>query len=154
MTDREKELTERLGSLGSKIGDEFNKKLSGRLIGTEEAVANVSKATLSLAGGGSAQDKKASDAVSEMLGGGGGGGGGGNGGGGALQATSGRLLSRGPGSDIPDLLRKLIDTTRDVGLAASAQAMAAESAQRIAQENNAAINSALASSPKLAPALQ
>jgi hypothetical protein len=150
MTDREKELTERLGSLGSKIGDEFNKKLSGRLIGTEEAVANVSKATLSLAGGGSAQDKKASDAVSEMVGGGGGGGGGG----GALQATSGRLLSRGPGSDIPDLLRKLIDTTRDVGLAASAQAMAAESAQRIAQENNAAINSALASSPKLAPALQ
>jgi len=150
MTDREKELTERLGSLGSKIGDEFNKKLSGRLIGTEEAVANVSKATLSPAGGGSAQDKKASDAVSEMLGGGGGGGGGG----GALQATSGRLLSRGPGSDIPDLLRKLIDTTRDVGLAASAQAMAAESAQRIAQENNAAINSALASSPKLAPALQ
>jgi hypothetical protein len=152
MTDREKELTERLGSLGSKIGDEFNKKLSGRLIGTEEAVTSVSKAVLSSAGGGSAQDKKASDAVSEMLGGGGGGSGGG--GGGALQATSGRLLSRGPGSDIPDLLRKLIDTTRDVGLAASAQAMAAESAQRIAQENNAAINSALASSPKLAPALQ
>jgi hypothetical protein len=151
MTDREKELTERLGSLGSKIGDEFNKKLSGRLIGTEEAVTSVSKAVLSSAGGGSAQDKKASDAVSEMLGGGGSGTGGG---GGALQATSGRLLSRGPGSDIPDLLRQMIDATKSVGAIAQIQADSAAAAQSQAAQNAAAITSALSKAPTLAPALQ
>ncbi len=146
ITDKEKELTGKLAGLGGRLGDEFNKKLAGRLIGVEEKLgADVGPIALKMEAGGSATDsaKESANALRDALSGGGG-----------LQASTGRLLTRGPGSDIPDLLRKLIDATKDVGLAASAQAMAAESAQRIAQENNAAINSALASAPKLAPALQ
>lgn len=147
ITDKEKELTSKLAGLGGRLGDEFNKKLAGRLIGVEEKLgADVGPIALKMESG--KGDGSGESAIDKALGGGGGGGGG------SLTASTGRLLTRGPGSDIPDLLRKLIDATKDVGLAASAQAMAAESAQRIAQENNAAINSALASSPKLAPALQ
>ena len=146
ITDKEKELTGKLAGLGGRLGDEFNKKLAGRLIGVEEKLgADAGPIALKMEAG--KGDVGGESAIDKALGGGGGGGG-------SLTASTGRLLTRGAGSDIPDLLRKLIDATKDVGLAASAQAMAAESAQRIAQENNAAINSALANSPKLAPALQ
>ena len=148
ITDRERMLETNITNTAENIADAFNRRLAGRLLSSQESIEGLGKLALSM-GGADANGKKDNSAsqvgkgIRDALSGGGG-----------LSATTGRLLTRGPGSDIPDLLRKLIDTTRDVGLAASAQAMAAESAQRIAQENNAAINSAIASSPKLAPALQ
>jgi len=148
LTDREKDLSGRLGKLAGTLAEDFNQRLSGRLISTDEIASEIGKTSLAMAGGGASEDK-AAKGITDMLGGSGGGGGGGS-----IQASTGRLLTRGPGSDVPDLLRKLIDATKEVGVAASAQAMAAESAQRIAAENNAAINSALANAPKLAPALQ
>lgn len=151
ITDREKMLEKNISNTAENIADAFNEKLKGRLIGLDEkAAASTGKMALKMESGatGGGDAKGAASAIDKALGGGGGGGGG------SLTASTGRLLTRGAGSDIPDLLRKLIDATKDVGLAASAQAMAAESAQRIAQENNAAINSALANAPKMAPALQ
>lgn len=145
ITDRERELSERLGSLGIKLGDEFNKKLKGRLIGTEEAVGDIGKASLSM--GSKAADEKKNEEIGKSIGAAIGGGGG------ALQATSGRLLTRGPGSDVADLLKQLIEATKKVGEGTWAQAALAESAQREASQNNAAITSALSKAPQLSAPL-
>jgi len=88
LTEREKELAEQIGEIGGRLGQQFADSMADRMIGVGDGVsAEMAKAT-------SAINLKSRAAVIMQ----------GN------QATEGRLLTRGPGTRIPDLLTRIANT--------------------------------------------
>jgi len=88
LTEREKEMAERIGEIGGRLGQQFADSMAERMIGVGDGVsAEMANAT-------NAINLKSRAAVIMQ----------GN------QATEGRLLTRGPGTRIPDLLTRIANT--------------------------------------------
>tara|TARA_R110000822_G_scaffold169340_1_gene309334 strand:- start:1565 stop:3145 length:1581 start_codon:yes stop_codon:yes gene_type:complete len=95
ITDREKDLAETIGQVGANLGDEFSKKFGERMIGMGDGLSDgFSKdIDLSMNGGKNANGiAKRNDGTFGQT----------------LNATESRLLTRGPGSSIPDLMKQIL----------------------------------------------
>jgi hypothetical protein len=92
ITEREKELAEKIGDIGGRLGQEFADKMAERMVEAGDELTEQQEAA----------------ATSISLQGRPVGMGAGN------QATEGRLLTRGPGTRIPDLLQRINDTLGEI----------------------------------------
>jgi hypothetical protein len=91
LTQREKDLADKIGSIGGRLGAEFSDKFSERMVGIGSGLGDeLSAATKNI-------DLKAKSAVVMQ----------GN------QATEGRLLTRGPGTYLPNKLDQIIQLLRN-----------------------------------------
>lgn len=99
LTEREKELTERIGQMGEALGESFAEKLEGRLLGVKDLLANLIKGMTGSAGK-TIDLKMRPNAITQ-----------------GVQATEGRLLTRGPASQVPQMLDSIHRTLRDISQA-------------------------------------
>jgi hypothetical protein len=86
ITEREKDLAEKIGAVGGRLGDQFTKKMKDRMIGvggTLSSELDAATRNISLQGRGAVMT-------------------------GGIQATEGRLLTRGPGTRLPDQIQEII----------------------------------------------
>jgi len=86
ITEREKDLAEKIGAVGGRLGDQFTKKMKDRMLGvggTLSSELDAATRNINLQG-----------RASVMTGG--------------IQATEGRLLTRGPGTRLPDQIQEII----------------------------------------------
>jgi hypothetical protein len=91
LTQREKDLADKIGSIGGRLGAEFSDKFSERMVGVGSGLGEeLNAATKNI-------DLKAKSAVVMQ----------GN------QATEGRLLTRGPGTYLPNKLDQIIQLLRN-----------------------------------------
>lgn len=86
LTQREKDLAERIGAIGGRLGKEFSDKMEERMIGVGSTLGDELK---NAAKGIDLKGRKA--AITQ-----------------SIQVTEGRLLTRGPGSALPDKLDHII----------------------------------------------
>lgn len=87
LTQREKDLAEKIGAVGGRLGKEFSDKMSERMVGVGSTLGDeLSAAT-------SAINLKGRPAIVMQ----------------GVQATEGRLLTRGPGSSLPNKLDEIIN---------------------------------------------
>lgn len=85
LTEREKDLADKIGAVGGRLGQEFSDKMSERMVGVGSTLGDeLSAAT-------SAINLKGRPAIVMQ----------------GVQATEGRLLTRGPGSSLPNLLEEI-----------------------------------------------
>lgn len=95
ITDREKDLAETIGQVGANLGDQFAKKFGERMIGMGDGLSDgfSKEIDLSVNGGKNANGiAKRNDGTFGQT----------------LNATESRLLTRGPGSSIPDLMKQIL----------------------------------------------
>ena len=86
LTAREKDLAEKIGAVGGRLGQEFSDKMSERMVGVGSALGEeVNAATSKI-------DLKGRPAVMMQ----------------GIPATEGRLLTRGPGTRIPDIMQQIL----------------------------------------------
>jgi len=91
LTQREKDLAEKVGAIGGRLGQEFSDKMSERMLGVgSEMSAELKAATNNI-------NLKSNAAVMTQ----------------GVQVTEGRLLTRGPGTRIPDKLDTIINLLRN-----------------------------------------
>jgi hypothetical protein len=86
LTEREKDLADKIGAVGGRLGDQFTKKMKDRMIGvggTLSSELDAATRNINLQG-----------RAAVMTGG--------------IQATEGRLLTRGPGTRLPDQIQEII----------------------------------------------
>jgi hypothetical protein len=86
ITEREKDLAEKIGAVGGRLGDQFTKKMKDRMLGvggTLSSELDAATRNINLQG-----------RAAVMTGG--------------IQATEGRLLTRGPGTRLPDQIQEII----------------------------------------------
>jgi len=88
ITDREKELAATVGQIGMNLGNEFSRKMEERMIGASEGVSADFDKEINLK-----LNKPTGDKAEKTI-----------------NATESRLLTRGPGSSIPDKLDKIVHT--------------------------------------------
>lgn len=85
ITQREKDLADKIGAVGGRLGQEFSDKMSERMLGVGSALGDeLQNATSKI-------DLKGRPAVMMQ----------------GVQATEGRLLTRGPGFSIPNILEEI-----------------------------------------------
>ena len=90
LTAREKDLAEKIGAVGGRLGQEFSDKMSERMVGVGSALGEeVNAATSKI-------DLKGRPAVMMQ----------------GIPATEGRLLTRGPGTRIPDIMQQILQELR------------------------------------------
>ena len=90
LTAREKDLADKIGAVGGRLGQEFSDKMSERMLGVGSALGDeVKNATSSI-------DLKGRPAVLMQ----------------GIPATEGRLLSRGPGTRLPDIMQQILQELR------------------------------------------
>jgi hypothetical protein len=87
MTAREKDLAEKIGAVGGRLGQEFSDKMSERMLGVGSALGDEVKAATSDI------NLKGRAAIITQ----------------GIQVTEGRLLTRGPGSSIPNKMDEIIN---------------------------------------------
>jgi hypothetical protein len=86
LTQREKDLAEKIGAIGGRLGEEFSDKMRERMLGVgDDLSGEISAATSNI-------NLKGRQSV--MTGG--------------IAATEGRLLTRGPGTRLPDLVEQIL----------------------------------------------
>jgi hypothetical protein len=86
LTQREKDLAEKIGAIGGRLGEEFSDKMRERMLGVgDDLSGEISAATSNI-------NLKGQQSV--MTGG--------------IAATEGRLLTRGPGTRLPDLVEQIL----------------------------------------------
>jgi uncharacterized protein YoxC len=91
LTQREKDLAEKIGAIGGRLGEEFSDKMRERMLGVgDDLSGEISAATSNI-------NLKGRQSV--MTGG--------------ITATEGRLLTRGPGTRLPDQMQQIIDLLRN-----------------------------------------
>jgi hypothetical protein len=91
LTEREKDLADKIGAVGGRLGDQFAKKMKDRMIGIGGTLSSeMNEATRNI-------NLQGRSAV--MTGG--------------IQATEGRLLTRGPGTRLPDQMQQIIQLLRN-----------------------------------------
>ncbi len=86
LTAREKDLAEKIGAVGGRLGQEFSDKMEERLIGVGTTLGDEISAASNI-------NLKGRPAVMMQ----------------GIQATEGRLLTRGPGSSIPNKMDEIIN---------------------------------------------
>lgn len=87
ITAREKDLADKIGAVGGRLGQEFSDKMSERMIGVGSTLGdevNAATSNISLKGRAAVMTQ-------------------------GVQATEGRLLTRGPGSSLPNKLDEIIN---------------------------------------------
>ncbi len=87
LTQREKDLAEKIGAVGGRLGQEFSDKMSERMLGVGSALGDEVKAATSDI------NLKGRAAIITQ----------------GVQVTEGRLLTRGPGSSIPNKMDEIIN---------------------------------------------
>ena len=86
LTEREKDLAEKIGAVGGRLGEQFSDKMKERMLGVGSTLSSeVKNAASSI-------DLKMRPSV--LMGG--------------IPATEGRLLTRGPGTRLPDQMQEII----------------------------------------------
>lgn len=91
LTEREKDLAEKIGAIGGRLGEEFSDKMRERMVGVGGDLTDELKAATNF------NLKGRASVITQ-----------GN------QATEGRLLTRGPGTRIPDLLTRIANTLDEI----------------------------------------
>ena len=90
MTQREKDLADKIGAVGGRLGQEFSDKMSERMLGVGSALGDeVKNATAGI-------NLQGRPAVIMQ----------------GSPATEGRLLTRGPGARIPDIMQQILQELR------------------------------------------
>lgn len=90
LTAREKDLADKIGAVGGRLGQEFSDKMSERMLGVGSALGDeVNAATSKI-------DLKGRPAALMQ----------------GIPATEGRLLTRGPGTRIPDIMQQILQELR------------------------------------------
>jgi hypothetical protein len=90
LTEREKDLAEKIGAVGGRLGEQFSDKMKERMLGVGSTLSSeVKNAASSI-------DLKMRPSV--IMGG--------------IPATEGRLLTRGPGTRLPDMLQQILQELR------------------------------------------
>ncbi len=90
LTAREKDLADKIGAVGGRLGQEFSDKMSERMLGVGSALGDeVDAATSKI-------NLKSRPAVLMQ----------------GIPATEGRLLSRGPGTRLPDIMQQILQELR------------------------------------------
>ena len=87
LTAREKDLADKIGAVGGRLGQEFSDKMSERMLGVGSALGDEVKNATSKIG------LNGRPAVMSQ----------------GIQVTEGRLLTRGPGSSIPNKLEEIVN---------------------------------------------
>ncbi len=90
LTQREKDLADKIGAIGGRLGEEFADKMKGRMVGVGEGVTAELKKVGDI-------DLKSQAHVMTQ----------------GVSATQGRLLTRGPGTNMPNLLNRIIKLLED-----------------------------------------
>jgi len=91
LTEREKDLAEKIGAVGGRLGEQFSDKMKERMLGVGSTLSSeVKNAASSI-------DLKMRPSV--IMGG--------------IPATEGRLLTRGPGTRLPDQMQEIIRLLKD-----------------------------------------
>jgi hypothetical protein len=91
ITQREQDLADKIGAIGGRLGEEFSDKMRERMLGVgDDLSGEISAATSNI-------NLKGRQSV--MTGG--------------IAATEGRLLTRGPGTRLPDQMQQIIDLLRN-----------------------------------------
>lgn len=85
LTAREKDLADKIGKVGGRLGQEFSDKMQERMLGVGSALGDEVKAATSNI------DLKGRPAIISQ----------------GVQVTEGRLLTRGPGSSLPNILEEI-----------------------------------------------
>ena len=87
LSQREQDLADKVGKIGAKLGDEFSNKMEERMIGVGSTISDeMSAATSNI-------NLKGKGAVITQ----------------GIPATEGRLLTRGPGTRIPELMQQILN---------------------------------------------
>ena len=90
LTAREKDLADKIGAVGGRLGQEFSDKMSERMLGVGSALGDeVKNATAGI-------NLQGRPAVMMQ----------------GIPATEGRLLTRGPGTRIPDIMQQILQELR------------------------------------------
>jgi hypothetical protein len=90
LTEREKDLADKIGAVGGRLGKEFFDKMQERMLGVGSTLSNeVENAASSI-------DLKMRPSVLMQ----------------GIPATEGRLLTRGPGTRLPDMLQQILQELR------------------------------------------
>jgi len=129
ISQREKDLAETVGSIGESLGEEFAAKFAARAIKMGDGVGDALATDIDVS-----LNKKIDDKLGEK------GFAGAGGGQAALQASEGRLLTRGPAERREDIMQKIADGIAKLlgpTEATSAAAMASESELREIRQNTA-----------------
>ena len=87
LSQREQDLADKVGKIGAKLGDEFSNKMEERMVGVGSTISDeMSAATSNI-------NLKGKGAVMTQ----------------GIPATEGRLLTRGPGTRIPELMQQILN---------------------------------------------
>ena len=87
LSQREQDLADKVGKIGAKLGDEFSNKMEDRMVGVGSTISDeMSAATSNI-------NLKGKGAVMTQ----------------SIPATEGRLLTRGPGTRIPELMQQILN---------------------------------------------
>jgi hypothetical protein len=87
LSQREQDLADKVGKIGAKLGNEFSDKMEDRMVGVGSTISDeMSAATSSI-------NLKGKGAVMTQ----------------GIPATEGRLLTRGPGTRIPELMQQILN---------------------------------------------
>jgi hypothetical protein len=87
LSQREQDLADKVGKIGAKLGNEFSDKMEERMVGVGSTISDeMSAATSNI-------NLKGKGAVITQ----------------GIPATEGRLLTRGPGTRIPDLMQQILN---------------------------------------------
>jgi hypothetical protein len=90
LSQREQDLADKVGKIGAKLGNEFSDKMEERMIGVGSTISDeMSAATSNI-------NLKGKGAVMTQ----------------GIPATEGRLLTRGPGTRIPELMQQILNELR------------------------------------------
>ena len=92
LTEKEKDLADKIGKIGGRLGDQFSKKMKDRMIGVGSTLGDEMNAATK---GFNLQGRQAG--ITQ-----------------GIQATEGRLLTRGPGTSIPNLMQQLVSEVQDI----------------------------------------
>ena len=91
LTQREKDLLEKIGAIGGRLGKEFSDKMQERMVGVGSTLSDELNA-------GASQFNLQGRPAVQMQG---------------IPVTEGRLLTRGPGTRLPDMLQEIIRLLKD-----------------------------------------
>jgi len=89
ITQREKDLADKIGAVGGRLGQEFSDKMSERMVGVGTTLGDELSAASNI-------DLKGRPAVMMQ----------------GIPATEGRLLTRGPGTRLPDIMQQILQELR------------------------------------------
>lgn len=92
LSDREKQLSETIGEIGANLGEQFSEKFRERMVGIGDGLSDEFSNEINLSVSGKNIAKRNDGTFGQTL-----------------NATESRLITRGPGSTIPDLLKRIAE---------------------------------------------